>query len=256
MNGVGDISEIVLLFDGAGSDVDGIASEMRFEEFEALLNHSANLDGFAASMVHAAYTAVGDGLIVKGIVFFKIAVDENGYMDQEFNLPLRYLLRHAGPGPDLGSGPIRMACRGQCSVPWHATHLWEPAGEDDAHPAVIVQKAVLRNRLGLKVLGGGSVTISEVEEPADPELLALHQRVVQAFGTEGKVSVRQLIEQHNVQLGELKDQHRDQLLGQQQNYLEQVRECRDEIQRLKTALRHEQNRNRRLQMILRGEVGR
>jgi hypothetical protein len=41
---------------------------------------------------------------------------------------------------------------------------------------------------------------------------------------------------------------------QQQGYLEQIKNCREEIQKLKSALRHEQERNRRLQQLLRGDV--
>jgi MOSC domain-containing protein YiiM len=40
----------------------------------------------------------------------------------------------------------------------------------------------------------------------------------------------------------------------QQHYLEQIAACRDEIQKLKAALRNEQERNHRLQQLLRGEL--
>jgi hypothetical protein len=36
-------------------------------------------------------------------------------------------------------------------------------------------------------------------------------------------------------------------------YLDQIRNCKDEIQKLKSALRNEQERSRRLQQLLRGE---
>jgi hypothetical protein len=50
------------------------------------------------------------------------------------------------------------------------------------------------------------------------------------------------------------DEFRAEMQRQQQGYLEQIKGLRDEIQRLKSSLRHERERNRRLQQLLRGEV--
>ena len=51
-----------------------------------------------------------------------------------------------------------------------------------------------------------------------------------------------------------KQRFRDDLHEQQQTYLDQIRGLRDDMQELKVALRHEQDRNRRLQELLRGDV--
>jgi len=55
-------------------------------------------------------------------------------------------------------------------------------------------------------------------------------------------------------MGQAAARFRAEMLRQQQGYLEQIKNCRDEIQQLKAALRHEQKRNRRLQQLLRGDV--
>ena len=81
------------------------------------------------------------------------------------------------------------------------------------------------------------------------------QKIDQAFGDEGRISLTHLIQQHNQSIDSLTRKYRTDLEQQQQIYLDQIRGCRDEIQRLKGLLRHEQNRNRRLQQLLRGEVG-
>ncbi len=139
-------AEAVFFFDG-----DDISVEMHYSEFEALLNQTGTLENFAASQVRGAYAVVGTGLAVRGLVTFMLRIDENGHADPAFSVPLRHLVRHAGPGPDIGWGTIRLASRAQCSVSWHAMNLWEPEGEGESNPIRVVQRAAWRNRLGLKL---------------------------------------------------------------------------------------------------------
>jgi len=253
-------NEVVVFFDTNGD----IAHEVLFADFEDSLEQALKVEAFAASVVNAAYVAVASGLHVTGIVFFTITVDENGVLDPGFNVPLAYLLENAGTGPDLGAGPIGMSCRSQCSVPWHARTLWEPSGSGEAHPAHVIQRSIWRNRLGMKLMGdkpfvsGNGDGVAE-DEPAlivQPALMteARDEQVEATFGEQGTVSLQQLIKHYNEQIGSLREKHRRELEDRQQASLSQVRSYRDEIHRLKVELRHEQNRNVRLQQILRGEV--
>ncbi len=279
-------AEAVLFFEG-----DEISVEMHYAEFEALLNQATTLEHFAASQVRGAYVVVGTGLAVRGLVSFLLRIDENGHADQGFSVPLRHLVRHAGLGPDIGCGAIRLASRTQCSVSWHAMNLWEPEGQGEHNPLQVVQTAVWRNRLSLKLStqdADGEPPLLRPptpDEPDEPSLepTTLHakstapktpksaarkprsnaeivpvpadDKIDQAFGEEGRISLAQLIAQHNKSVDGLTRKYRLDLEQQQQTYLDQIRGCRDEIQRLKALLRHEQNRNRRLQQLLRGEVG-
>ena len=282
-------AEAVFFFEG-----DDISVEMHYPEFEALLNQTTILENFAASQVRGAYVVVGTGLAVRGMVSFLLRIDENGRADQAFSVPLRHLVRHAGPGPDIGCGAIRLASRAQCSVSWHATNLWEPEGEGEQNPLRVVQRAAWRNRLGLKLSKGdvnGESPLLSVPardnarndaqlEPTSGEkagakstaksgpkpaarkapikaaaIVQADDKIDRAFGDEGRISLTQLIQQQNSNVDSLTRKYRLDLEQQQQIYLDQIRGCRDEIQRLKALLRHEQNRNRRLQQLLRGEVG-
>jgi hypothetical protein len=271
-------AEAVLFFEG-----DDVSVEMLYPEFEALLNQSATLEHFAASQVRGAYVVVGTGLAVRGLVTFMLRIDENGHADPGFSVPLRHLVRHAGPGPDIGCGTIRLASRAQCSVSWHAMNLWEPEGDGEANPIRVIQRVVWRNKLGLKLskteagadapflslptideAGNGSRPEPQsgkagpkhgAKKPSSKALVQADDKIDQAFGEEGRISLTQLIQQHNNSVDSLTRKYRLDLEQQQQIYLDQIRGCRDEIQRLKALLRHEQNRNRRLQQLLRGEVG-
>jgi len=253
--------EAVLLFD---ADLKGIDSEYTASDFEALIAGGASLSQFAASVVKGAFAVVGAALSVRAMVFFTFKVDEDGIADSNFNLPLRYLADNAGPGPDFGAGPIRLACRGQCPVPWHSVNMWEPVGDPDDGSMELVQKVIWRNRLGLRP----SMAIDTVLQPDNLELVengiaghngqrtslkVMEARLTETFGEEGKVSLENLIRQHNERVSEMSSKYRAELAEQQQTYLTQIKECRDEIQALKSELRNEQQKSRRLQALLRGD---
>jgi hypothetical protein len=280
--------ELVVLFDGAGSKVD---LEMRYGQFNGLLAQKGTLNSHVGATVKAAYAQVGAGLSVRAAVFFLFKVGGQGYVDPAFNLPLEYMAEHAGEGPDLGSGVIKMACRSQCPVPWHAINMWEPTGEKQSHPAMLVQKVVWRNRLGLKPIPmarrGDSVTtllpraaqheqgvvqaVAQVDEAVNlsvamprmraqmqakiqARVQAMEEKLTAAFGRTGRIAQPAQPARQREQVGQLTARFRLEMERQQQGYLEQIKNCREEIQKLKATLRHEQERNRRLQQLLRGDV--
>lgn len=289
--------ELVVVFDQSGSKP---GLEMRYGQFKALLAQKATLEKYADSTLKAAYAQVGTGLTLRAVVFFLFRTNAEGYVDPAFNLPLDYMATHAGQGPDLGHGPIRMASRSQCPVPWHGINTWEPTGSGERHAAMLVQKVVWRNRLGLKPsvvvrhsqgfaadqqpaagalvqsqrAGRAVPVVSEVpakvsvDSAADGDsrasTLRMMRRRLQAALREPADSVADLpVEPGDSQspgsadpqrLGEAALRIRGEMERQQQAYLEQIKNCRQEIQALKSALRHEQERNRRLQQLLRGDL--
>ena len=274
--------EVVMLFDAQ----ERVEQELRLTEFESILAGDQVLTSRAACQVRAAYCVVGNGLNLRGVVFFLFNVTEDGAIDASFNLPLRYLVQHAGLGCDLGQGRIRKAGRGQCPVPWHAVNLWEPEAGD----ATIehLQSRIYRNKLKLKsVTPGGDDDFfhpqhSELELLEDESLNrtaqttpspigssanspravrdeamgeeALNARLNEVFGAAGKLTLQDLIRLHAEQLETAKLRYRADIESQQSAYLEQIRTAKEEIHALKTELRHEQGRNRRLQQMLRGDI--
>jgi hypothetical protein len=243
-------AEAVLFF-----DKHDVSVEMHYGEFETLLNQAATLEAFAGQIARGLYVVIGTGLAIRGAVCFQLKFGPNGQANREFSVPLRHLVRHAGPGPDLGSGTIRLASRSQCSVSWHAMNLWEPEGDGEANPLKVAQRAVWRNRLGVKLKGQTEPLLISDTGPIGPIVQERAERKISAaFGQEGRVSLQQLIRQHNEQIDALTKQYRTDLEQQQQIYLDQIRAHRDEMQKLKAVVRQEQERNRRLQQLLRGEA--
>ena len=250
-------AEAVLLFDAEFSSIE---LELHAADFEAMVAGQTSLEHFAASLVNGVFAVVGAALSVSSMVFFTFRVDEEGTVDPNFNLPLRYLADNAGPGPDLGAGIVRLACRGQCPVPWHAVNLWEPITDSENGSIQIVQKAIWRNRLGLRPSAGIDRVLSDTLELNENHHIdeienrqVLESRLTETFGDEGKVNLENLIRQYNDRVTQVSDKYRTEMQVQQQGYLDQIRSCREEIQELKAALRNEQQRSRRLQELLRGE---
>lgn len=129
-----------------------INKTMLYDDFDAVLTGMAPLSQYAKQKKFAAYTQLDDALTIKGVVLFTIEFDKAGYPESGWNIPLDNLLEVAGLGPDLGKGPIRLVCRSQCPISWHAPRLWNPVMEGDNSTFVQIQKMLPDSckRLGIR----------------------------------------------------------------------------------------------------------
>ena len=97
------MTEAVLLFSESG-----IATEMLYPEFEAVLDNVVSMPDWADQQVRAAYVVINPRLQVRSVVLFYLDFDEQGVADSGWNIPLRQLVEKAEYGPDLEGGPIRL----------------------------------------------------------------------------------------------------------------------------------------------------
>lgn len=136
--GVGSVtSEAILFFDKRG-----VSKIMLYSDFEAILDGMVGVPEFAGEQMKGVYALVNGRLQVLGLVLFLIDFDEDGMADHSWNVPLRHLAEHAGAGPDMGAGPIRLACRSQCPVAWQQDKLWDPNMKPGANHFVMVRDTV------------------------------------------------------------------------------------------------------------------
>lgn len=212
--------EAVMFFSERG----GVCKEMLFAEFEALLDGVVNMPEFADQQMRMAYLLINPRLLVRSVVFFYLDFDEKGGADSGWNIPLRHLADNAGRGPDLGAGPIRLACRSQCPVSWHQMHLWDPSLGAENNDLALLRDAVKRNHMGLLVDDAPQLLAAErlqlaAEDhwhPTDPQQqVAEEQAQAQAakLEQEQRHKAAQLINQQRLQLSSLAQQH-EQELGQ------------------------------------------
>lgn len=140
------LSEAVLFFNGSQ-----IAKAMLYSEFEAILDGMAGVHDYAGEEVRAAYVAVDGQLWLRGCALFKLSFGSDGLADRHWNMPLRHLAEVAGPGPDLGGGRIRLACKSQCPVAWHNSQMWDPDMSTTSSHLVAIQRIIQANSLDLPV---------------------------------------------------------------------------------------------------------
>ncbi len=133
-------SEAVLFF-----GKNKVTRSMLYVDFEAILDGMVGMPEYAGQTVKLAYCLVNPQLFVQALVLFYLDFDDNGLADSTWNIPLRHLAEHSEQGPDMGAGPIRLACRSQCPVAWHQSQLWDPNIKSSANDFIAIRD-VLKKR--------------------------------------------------------------------------------------------------------------
>ncbi|WP_339843618.1 hypothetical protein [uncultured Halopseudomonas sp.] len=138
------LTEAVLFFSERG-----IAKQMLYAEFEALLDGMVATPEFADETIEAAFIQINTRLYVRAAVFFTVDFDLDGHISPLWNMPLRSMAEKAGRGPDMGGGPIRLACLGFCVDNKFKPNLWKPAQREGKSDLLMIKEAVTRNTLGI-----------------------------------------------------------------------------------------------------------
>ncbi|HWV14648.1 MAG TPA: hypothetical protein VN030_04390 [Cellvibrio sp.] len=140
----GDTVEAVVLVEG-----EQITRELLYPEFEAILDGYVSDPHFEGKAVKAVYLVINSSLCITRAVFFVLDFDDQGMVDQRWNIPLRGLAEASSSGPNLGAGPIRLACFSQCCIEVQRNKLWDPQMEPRNNSFSLLKKAIKANRLGL-----------------------------------------------------------------------------------------------------------
>jgi len=244
-------------------DADSLVKEMLHVEFEAVLDQVVGLPEFAGQEARACFLQINPRLQIVGAVFFLVDFDQRGYVNRSWNVPLQHLLDNAGRGPDLGAGRIRLACRSQCSISWHAPQLWDPVLDGELSAFRQMQAAVQRNRLGLPV---------EVEPPMLelPTLTDTAGRSRKREAAVASVSVDQITrriekanaeklagleEQQRLRLATLKSGMQEQVDQLRQRHQIQLNQAREAVESGQQLLLDEKRRAAQLKVQLEQQTG-
>lgn len=231
--------EAVLFF----NDV-GICKEMLYPEFEAMLDGVVTMPEFADQQMRVVYLLINGRLQIRAAVFFYLDFNEDGSADSGWNIPLGQLAQRTGRGPDLGGGPIRLACRSQCPTSWHQMHLWDPDLTQENNHFAMLRDRIKRNQLGLLV-----------EEEAPQAVPTKHLQVVAEDAWYAADSAKQAAAQRSEQLEKEQRLKAAQLIKQQRlriASLEQLREA--DIAKLRDVTAQQQARLEDTNAQLRGEL--
>jgi len=157
-----------------------IAREMLYSEFEAILDSFVPLPEYAGKEVNATYVRISPQLKVTASVYFLIGFDGGGNADPKWNVPLVQFAEEGDTGPNLGAGPIRLACKSQCPVTWHAQNLWDPNMSADPNDFVMLRDVVKRNKLHFKEIPLEDDEL--INAPPEPQPEATPQPVAPGAG--------------------------------------------------------------------------
>lgn len=139
-------SEAVVFFDAKGQ----VCRQMRVPEFEAMLDGIVQFAEYQNQQMRCAYVLIDSRLLVRSAVLFLLNFLGNGAGDPLWNLPLRQLADKASRGPDLGAGPIRLACAEQSPIESVKSQLWSAQAKELA----TLRDTLKRNSLGFLVDDG------------------------------------------------------------------------------------------------------
>ncbi|CAD5109770.1 chromosome partitioning protein ParA [Zestomonas carbonaria] len=240
----------------------GICREMLFPEFEALLDGVVNMPEFVDQQVRAVYALINPRLLVRAAVFFYLDFDENGRPDSGWNIPLRHLAERSGRGPDMGAGPIRLACRSQCPVSWHQMHLWDPSLAPGKNDLVLLRDTIKRNQLGLLIEEESAPAVAPERLQVapedkwyapDPDKEAA-ERLAAKMDQEHRLKTAQLIKQQRLRISSLGRQHEEELARFKLAAEEQRKTLLAESLALRQALRQQEDLNASLKEQLREQV--
>lgn len=227
-----ELLEAVFLYQDAQ-----ISRELLYPEFEAILDGFIPFPDFANSSAKAAYLQIDPSLKVRGIVFFLVSFDGSGMVDRRWNVPLRQLLDATGTGPDMGAGPIRLACFSQCPIAWHQKNLWDPVMERGNNSFVAIRKAVKKNRLGLIFKTPKAAKVDQKSQhtlDADTARAqaALEKKLQDRYAQELRDKTSALAKDQRLRISTLMNQHQANLHSVQQQHQQRVSAYQQRLQEL------------------------
>lgn len=218
-----------------------VTKHMLFSEFEALLDGLGALPDYADQEAKAVYAVISKTGAIEALVFFVLYFDEDGKADASWNVPVEKLASVSGSGPDLGGGPIRLACRGQCSINWHLNDLWDPDMTPGSNDFLRIKKAVEQNKLrfqyekvaeDIPVLAPNDDVLDEVGLEADVEKRTKLARVLK----EQRLRIRTLesSREQNVDIG---DREQRIILHAYKNELLELKQTNEQLKLINEKLK-------------------
>ncbi len=232
--GTETLEAVVLFSEGV------ITRELLYPEFEAILDGFIPVPDFKGVSAKAVYLVVNSNLCITAAVFFLLDFDGKGMLDRRWNIPLQQLAEVSGKGPDMGAGPIRLACYSQCAIGWHQKKLWDPLMDPAKSSFGQLKKSVSNNRMGLifrKVLQDtpAPVAASSVQQSTE----VLQKKIHQHYSQELRNQMASLIKGQRFRISTLHSKQQEiiqQLQFEHQQRLQAYQEKIEELTKLNSDL--------------------
>lgn len=223
-----------------------VTRQMRYSEFEAILDGVVALPDYADSEATLVYVDIDPSLRIQALVFFLLYFDENGRADPDWNLPLQQLAKNAGSGPTLGGKVVRLCCRSQCPINWHQKAMWDPGMKPGANDFHAIQRAVEENRLRFEKVSVDS------KQPEPPVSDSRHsgQTAPDGLSVEHRLKIARLIRAQRLHIKTLTSQHQEALAEAGRVHRLEMQALKTELQNCRQQLEQARVQNEHLQALL------
>ncbi|RYY75564.1 MAG: hypothetical protein EOO52_09235 [Gammaproteobacteria bacterium] len=223
--------EAVVLF-----SEDLISRELLYPEFEAILDGFIPVPDFKGASAKAVYLVVNSNLCVTAAVFFLLDFDGKGMVDRRWNIPLQQLAEVSGKGPDMGAGPIRLACYSQCGIGWHQKKLWDPQMDAAKSSFVQIKKSVSSNRMGLifrKVPQENAAPVAANAADQQHNTKILKRKIHEHYSQELRNQMASLIKEQRLRISTLHSKQQETVQKLQHEHQQRLQAYQAKIEELK-----------------------
>lgn len=225
--------------------------EMQYAEFEAILDGYVPLKELAGQCVRAVYVQFDSQFFVQRSVFFQVDFTRTGAVHPAWNLPLNQLAMDASPGPDLGGGPIKLACASQCPISHYRGALWDPDLRKGRGQLTIIKKAVAHNRLAIQFRDPSPEELERVKKSQESEQ---QRNFNDEYLQELRSHMAQLLKEQRLKVSTIERERERELKEVKTEYANRLEEYRQLLESKGRALEEEKERNRALKDTIEGQA--
>ncbi|UTF60719.1 hypothetical protein [Gilvimarinus sp. DA14] len=230
--------EAVIVFDEGKID-----RELQYPEFEAIMDGFVPIPEFAHRQMSAVYLRINPSLRITACVFFLAEFEAGGMIAKRWNVPLQALADNAARGPDLGAGPIALACYSQCPIDWQKTKLWDPVMEPGRNSFVLMKKAIAANRLGLVF----PRSEREAETESAPDQQNLRANLEREFATTMRTRLAHTLKEQRLRINTLKNRMALKLDGLKREHQIRLDNYQQRLDHADEAVKHASSRIQELE---------
>lgn len=242
-----ELASAILLFDRKGV----LVREMLYSEFEAILDGYVPLRELASQAVHAVFAQINSEMLVERAVFFLVGFTRTGAVDPAWNLPLDQLAMDASPGPDLGAGPIRLACASQCPISHHRGSLWDPDLRKGKGQLAILKKAAAFNRLAIQFREPSKEAVEQAQNKQNQEQ---QRNFNDEYLQELRSHMAHLLKEQRLKASTIDREREREIKELKTEYSNRLEEYRQLLESKGRALDEEKDRNRALKDTIDGQA--
>lgn len=232
---------------------EGVSKELRYPELEALLDGFVPIQEWSDTIQKAVYVEFNHQFCVVAAVFFVMEFNSEGHVDPSWNLPLTDMARTATKGPDLGAGPIHLACATHCPVAYFSKWLWDPDMQVKSSHFTQIKKALKRNRLGVHFK---QTTTSDDKSAgaSSGEMRQLEVKLSNQYEKELRDQMAQLLKDQRLRIATMSSDKENAVKDVRLEYTRKLEALQQQLAERDVALADAQQREQELRATIDGQV--